>query len=85
MGTSVDAITVTLTTVSQQAVSENAVDIGNSFTYQLVIDLPAIDAAYSTDFSIEFFAFSPLTGKFYCRQTHFRFCLKTVIYLFHLG
>jgi len=51
----------------------------------LVIDLPAIDAAYSTDFSIEFFAFSPLTGKFYCRHTHFRFCLKTVIYLFHLG
>ncbi len=64
MGTSVDAITVNLTTVSQQAVSENAVDIGNSFTYQLVIDLPAIDAANSTDFSLEFFAFSPLTGKF---------------------
>ena len=69
MGTSVDAITINLTELSRQAISENAVDIGNSFTYQLVIDLPAIDAVNSTDFSVEFFATSSLTGNAYFLQT----------------
>ena len=71
MGASVDAITVNLTEVSRQAISENAVDIGNSFNYQLVIDLPAIDVANSTDFSVEFFATSQITGKLCISSTNY--------------
>jgi hypothetical protein len=63
MGTSADVLSVNMTEVSRQAVSTNAVDIGDSFNFQIVIDLPAIDAINSTDLTAEFFATSPLTGK----------------------
>jgi hypothetical protein len=63
VGTSLDAMSVNLTEVSRQAVSSSAVDIGNSFTYNLIIDLPAITANNSLDLSAEFFAVNTATGE----------------------
>jgi hypothetical protein len=62
VGTSLDAMTVNLTEVSRQAVSSSAVDIGNSFTYNLIVDLPAIAANASLDIGAEFFAVNTVTG-----------------------
>jgi hypothetical protein len=57
-----DAMTVNLTEVSRQAVSTTAVDIGNSFTYQLTLDLPGITVSNSFDVTAEFFAVNTGTG-----------------------
>jgi hypothetical protein len=55
-------MTVNLTEVSRQAVSTTAVDIGNSFTYQLTLDLPGITVSNSFDVTAEFFAVNTGTG-----------------------
>ena len=52
------------TEVSRQAVSESAVDIGNSFTYELILDLPIIDQANVLDITAEFFAVNTATGNY---------------------
>ena len=56
-------MTVNISEVARQAVSDTAVDIGNSFTYQVVVDLPAVAAASGLNASVEFFSVSPTTGR----------------------
>jgi hypothetical protein len=51
-----------VTEVARQAVAETAVDIGNSFTYNVTLDLPIIDAADGIDLTAQFFAVSTSTG-----------------------
>ena len=50
------------TEVSQTAASVNSVDIGDSFVYNVVFDLPSISVDNSTDLNAEFFAVSSTTG-----------------------
>ena len=64
MGSSLDATIVTLTKMPGKTYSESAMDIGNSFTYQLIVDLPAIAVQNSTDITSELFAITPQTGLF---------------------
>ena len=55
-------MTVNISEVARQAVSDVAVDIGNSFTYQVVVDLPSVAAASSLNATAEFFSVSATTG-----------------------
>ena len=63
-GTTWDDLKVNLTEVSRQAVSESAVDIGNSFTYELILDLPIIAKADMLNMTAEFFAVNTVTGSY---------------------
>ena len=62
LGTTLDSMTVNISEVARQAVSDVAVDIGNSFTYQVVVDLPSVAAASSLNATAEFFSVSATTG-----------------------
>lgn len=57
-----DNMTVNMTEVARQAVSDTAVDIGDSFTYQIIADLPAIAANSGLNVTIEIFAVNTITG-----------------------
>jgi len=61
-GTTLDSMMVNISEVARQAVSDSAVDIGNSFTYEVLIDLPAV-AASGINLTAEFFSVSATTGN----------------------
>ena len=58
-----DSINVSMTEVASQSHGVNQVDIGDSFTYELVIDLSGIPVGEKADMVIEIFAMDQNNGE----------------------
>ena len=58
-----DAIDVTMTEVASQSHGVSSVDIGDSFTYELVIDLSGIAVGDKADLVVEIFAMDQNNGE----------------------
>ena len=58
-----DNIDVTMTEVASQSHGVSSVDIGDSFTYELAIDLSGIHVGEKADLVIEIFAMDENNGK----------------------
>ncbi len=61
-GTTLDDIVVTMTEIASQTRGPTVVDIGDSFTYELVIDLSGIAIGQKSDLAIEIFAMDATNG-----------------------
>ena len=68
-----DAIDVTMTEVASQSHGVSSVDIGDSFTYELVIDLSGIAVGDKADLVIEIFAMDQNNGEAKGEQ---KYCTK---------
>ena len=58
-----DNIVVTMSEVASQSHGVSSVDIGDSFTYELVIDLSGIAVGEKADLAIEIFAMDQNNGE----------------------
>ena len=54
-------VVFTMTETASQSLGSGNADIGDSFTYNVVVDLPHLSEA--TDITMEIFAIDPTTGK----------------------
>ena len=68
-----DAIDVTMTEVASQSHGVSSVDIGDSFTYEIVIDLSGIAVGDKADLVIEIFAMDQNNGEAKGEQ---KYCTK---------
>ncbi len=72
MGTSLDDVSITLEEIASQTHGQHNMDVGDSYTFKGVIDLPAIKVEDKADVKIEIFVIDPedgLTGFHIC-QAH---------------
>ena len=53
-----------MTEIASQTISPTEVDIGDSFTFRVTLDLPAIPAAAKADLTFELFGLDPADGEF---------------------
>lgn len=60
-----DATNFTLVEVASQTISSSMVDVGDSFTFEVVVDLPGIIVANKSDMVIEIFGLDADSGKIY--------------------
>jgi hypothetical protein len=72
LGNDYNSTLFTMLEVASQTINESLVDIGDSFTFQVTIDLPGIDIDDKADVSFEIFAIDQNGSKspFMHMQTH---------------
>lgn len=63
VGDSMDDIIINMNEVASETVAADEADMGDSWTFELVIDLPKISLEDKSDIKVELFGLDPDTGK----------------------
>jgi hypothetical protein len=63
VGDSMDDIIINMNEVASETVAADEADMGDSWTFELVIDLPKITLEDKSDIKVELFGLDPDTGK----------------------